>query len=72
MPSAKNKPARHLNGPRWATPDEVAAYLGITTRTVREMENDGRLRAYRGFGNRMLRFDLNEIDASLAGGARQA
>ena len=72
----KNKSVQRLdmvNGGsrRWATVEQVADHLGITTRTVRVMEADGRLRAYRGLGHRMLRFDLNEIDAAMTGLAQK-
>jgi excisionase family DNA binding protein len=50
---------------RWASIAETAAYLNITTRTVRQMMADGRIRAYRGMGHRLLRIDLNEIDAAM-------
>lgn len=50
--------------PRWATMDEVADYLRLTKRTVRQMRRDGRLRAYE-LGPRVVRFDLNEIDAAM-------
>ncbi|MDS1115611.1 helix-turn-helix domain-containing protein [Gordonia westfalica] len=55
---------------RWANQNEAAEYLGVSTRTVRQMIADGRLRGYRN-GPRMIRLDLNEIDASMTpfGGA---
>lgn len=43
---------------------EAAAYLQVTTRTVRQMIADGRLTGYRS-GNRLVRVDLNEIDAAM-------
>lgn len=43
---------------------EAAEYLDVTTRTVRQMVADGRLTAYRS-GSRLVRLDLNEIDAAM-------
>ena len=67
MPGKSNKFPKPVNGGgrRWATVDQVAEHLGVSDRTVRNMEEDGRLTAYRGLGNRILRFDLNEIDAAM-------
>ena len=50
---------------------DVATYLGVTTRTVRTMIADGRLRAYK-LGDRIIRFRRTEVDAALTptGGAR--
>jgi excisionase family DNA binding protein len=55
---------------RFVTIADAAAYLGVTTRTIRAMVADGRLRAYRS-GKRLIRLDLNEIDAAMVpfGGA---
>jgi excisionase family DNA binding protein len=49
---------------------EAAEYLDVTERTIRAMVADGRLRAYRS-GKRLIRLDLNEIDAAMVpfGGA---
>jgi excisionase family DNA binding protein len=60
-----------VNGARrYAKPAEAAAYLGVTPRTIRQMIADGRLTAYRS-GTRLVRLDLNEIDAAMVpfGGA---
>jgi excisionase family DNA binding protein len=43
---------------------DVAAYLGVTPKTVRQMIVDGRLRAYR-LGDRIIRLRRSEIDAAL-------
>lgn len=43
---------------------EAAEYLQVTDRTVRQMLADGRLRGYRS-GQRLVRLDLNEIDAAM-------
>jgi excisionase family DNA binding protein len=48
---------------RWASTRETAAHLGVTVRTVRQMVADGRLTQY-SLGQRCVRFDLNEVDAS--------
>ena len=49
---------------RYITQSEAAEYLGVTTRTIRQMIADGRLTGYRS-GNRLVRVDLNEIDAAM-------
>jgi excisionase family DNA binding protein len=51
---------------------DAAAHLGVVPRTIREMISDGRLRAYRN-GARLVRVDLNELDASMRpfGGAQE-
>lgn len=56
--------AEQAAGRRWATTQKAAAYLGVTDRTIRQMVADGRLRAYRS-GGRVVRIDLNELDASM-------
>jgi excisionase family DNA binding protein len=43
---------------------EAAEYLGVTDRTIRQMIADGRLTGYRN-GNRLVRVDLNEVDAAM-------
>ncbi|BBY08167.1 excisionase family DNA-binding protein [Mycobacterium noviomagense] len=43
---------------------DAAQYLGVTTRTIRQMIADGRLRGYRS-GSRLVRLRLNEIDAAM-------
>jgi excisionase family DNA binding protein len=50
---------------RWASLTETANYLGVSLRTVRTMITDGRLTAYRGLGKRVIRIDLNEVDAAM-------
>jgi excisionase family DNA binding protein len=70
MPGKSNKfpkPAVNGRGRRWASIPETAAYIGCTDRGIRLMITDGRIVAYRGFGERMIRIDLNEVDAALAG-----
>ena len=43
---------------------DAANYLGVTTRTIRQMIADGRLRGYRS-GSRLVRLRLDEIDAAM-------
>jgi len=42
----------------------AAEYLQVTDRTIRQMIADGRLTGYRN-GTRVVRVDLNEIDAAM-------
>lgn len=49
---------------RYATQAEAAEYLGVTTRTIRQMIADGRLTGYR-LNPRFIRVDLDEIDAAM-------
>ncbi|MAS06189.1 MAG: DNA-binding protein [Ahrensia sp.] len=49
---------------RYSKLSEAAEYLGVTTRTVRAMIADGRLTGYKS-GNRLVRVDLNEVDAAM-------
>lgn len=55
---------------RYVTIAEAAEYLQVTDRTIRQMIADGRLTGYRS-GYRIVRLDLNEIDAAMVafGGA---
>jgi excisionase family DNA binding protein len=53
---------------RWASVKDTAAYIGVTTRTMRQMVADGRLTQYR-LGPRIVRFDLNEVDAAMVDAA---
>jgi excisionase family DNA binding protein len=43
---------------------DVAEYLQVTERTVRQMIADGRLTGYRS-GGRLIRLDLNDVDAAM-------
>jgi excisionase family DNA binding protein len=43
---------------------EAAEYLQVTDRTIRQMIADGRLTGYRS-GTRLVRIDLNELDAAM-------
>ena len=49
---------------RWVSISDTAEHLGITPKTVRQMIADGRLAAYRS-GPRLIRLDLNEVDAAM-------
>lgn len=49
---------------RYVTPTQAAEYIGVTPRTIRQMLADGRLRGYQ-CGARLIRLDLNEIDAAM-------
>jgi excisionase family DNA binding protein len=55
---------------RYVSIGEAAEYLGVTTRTIRQMIADGRLTGYRS-GPRLIRLDLNDVDAAMVafGGA---
>jgi excisionase family DNA binding protein len=63
--------------PQWATLEVAAEHIGASTKTVRRMIAAGTVTGYR-FGPRMLRVDLNELDAlarpiptaAVGGGAR--
>jgi excisionase family DNA binding protein len=71
----KNKSQLLLNsvngsGRRYATIRETAAHIRVGERTVRLMIEDGRLRAYR-LGPRIVRLDLNEVDAAMESGAQR-
>jgi excisionase family DNA binding protein len=56
---------------RWATTFETATYLQCGERTVRRMIADGRIPAYR-VNARLVRLDLDEVDAAITGQAMQS
>ena len=58
------KPQSTLAARRWASIKQTAQHLGVTDRTVRAMIADGRITGYRS-GNRLVRLDLNEVDAAM-------
>lgn len=49
---------------RLVSVDKAATYLGLSPRTIRRAIADGRIAGFR-FGPRIVRIDLNEIDAVL-------
>lgn len=49
---------------RYAKLAAAAEYIGVTDRTIRQMIADGRLTGYRS-GSRLVRVDLNELDAAM-------
>ena len=53
-------------GRRYARINDAAEYLDVHPVTIRTMIDDGKIRAYRS-GQRLIRVDLNELDAMLAG-----
>lgn len=48
---------------RWATMQQTADYMSVTLRTVREWITQGRITGYR-INSRVIRVDLNEVDAA--------
>lgn len=50
---------------RWATKDQAAQHLGVHINTIDRWRAEGRIRTYHA-GPRLVRFDLNELDAMLA------
>ena len=53
-----------INTPPDMSVQDVAAYLGVHTKTVRAMVADKRLRAYK-LGDRIIRFRRSEVDAAM-------
>jgi excisionase family DNA binding protein len=68
----KNKSHARLSmvngGRRYASIPDAAEYLDVHPITIRNMIADRRIHGYRS-GPRLIRVDLNEIDAVMAGGA---
>jgi excisionase family DNA binding protein len=58
------KPQANTGRRRYVTIGDAAEYLQVTDRTIRQMIADGRLTGYRS-GARLVRVDLNEIDAAM-------
>lgn len=50
---------------RWLTQLEAATYLGVTDRTIRNLISRGQLEGRRIGNSRMIRIDVNELDALL-------
>jgi excisionase family DNA binding protein len=68
--AANRHARRHPEDPavrRWASIDDVAVYLDVHHQTVRNWIARGQLTAYRA-GDRLIRIDLNEVDALLEAG----
>lgn len=59
-----DEPNRASRRRRYVSIADAAEYLNVTARTIRQMIADGRLTGYRN-GNRLVRVDLNEVDASM-------
>jgi excisionase family DNA binding protein len=51
-------------GRRYASLKEAADYLGVTGRTIRQWISEGRITGYR-INARLVRVDLNELDAAM-------
>jgi excisionase family DNA binding protein len=49
---------------RYVSQPQAAEYLGVTSRTIRQMISDGRLTGYRS-GTKIVRVDLDELDAAM-------
>lgn len=50
---------------RFVALSKAAEYLAVNPRTIRRAVAEGRLTGYR-FGDRVLRVDLNELDAAMS------
>lgn len=57
MATSRNNPAR-----RWASLSLGAEYIGVSEKTLRRLIAGGQITGYR-IGKRLLRVDLNELDA---------
>lgn len=55
---------------RWATREQAAEYVGVHVNTFDRWRNEGRIRSYRA-GERLVRFDLNEVDAMLGANTQE-
>lgn len=62
MSRRKPTPETPAPPPRWATQRETADYGGFSLRTVSSLIDMGMLPAYR-LGPKMIRIDLNDVDA---------
>lgn len=61
----RRHPTEGLARPKFSTVDQVAAYLQITPKSVRNYVRDGRIPAYRIPGLRGIRLRLDEVDREL-------
>lgn len=48
--------------PRWATKEQAAQHVNVNPETIDRWRDQGLVTGYR-FGPRLIRYDLNEIDA---------
>jgi excisionase family DNA binding protein len=71
MPATKPR-AVPRKEPRWATVGEAAEYTRLAPRTIYKRIADGILPAYVPRGSRVLRIDLNDLDAMIRAGGRIA
>ena len=63
MPASRT--ASRKTPPRWATVGEAAEYSRLAPRTIYKRVADGILPAYVPRGSRVLRIDLNDLDAMI-------
>lgn len=65
MSASSNPRPRSSSRPRrWASTPVAAEYIGVNPATIRAMIADGRITGYRS-SSRLIRVDLNEIDACM-------
>lgn len=50
---------------RWASKEQAADYIGVCDKTLRRYIAQGIIPAHR-LGKRLIRLDLNEVDAAMA------
>jgi len=62
MPASRTAPRK---APRWATVGEAAEHSRLAPRTIYKRIADGILPAYVPRGSRVLRIDLNDLDAMI-------
>jgi len=58
----RKQPAPQSSPKRLVTVADAASYAAVTTKTLRRRISDGTITGYR-FGPRLIRVDLNELDA---------
>lgn len=54
--------------PRWVSKDGAAQHVGVGQETIERWREQGLITAYRA-GPRLIRYDLNQIDAMILGAA---
>lgn len=62
--SSSPRPRRSSRSRRWASIPVAAKYIDVNPATIRAMIADGRIPGYRS-SSRLVRVDLNEIDACM-------